>query len=95
MPYGMQDYGIFLPYNTVQMLLINVFAIDQSLGLDLPIYVNKPHSGITTTNGTPDFLGTNQIVISGGQLTPINATWFYGIQNPTNVTVDTRSRRSI
>jgi subtilisin family serine protease/subtilisin-like proprotein convertase family protein len=76
---GLHGYPIALPYNVVGGVTVDAFPIFQ--GLDLPIYF-RFSVGFPSTNKF-DLLSTNQLIVPA--LGPTN--WFYGIGNPTNVTL--------
>ncbi len=80
-PTNLQAYSIFVPANTVQ-LIIQVFA---SNNIPLPIYVKQ--SEVPTTNSY-DILKTNLVSIPpDGTLSPVDTYWAYAIGNSTNTSV--------
>ena len=78
---AVQGYPIALPYNAVGDVSIEAFALYQAL--DIPIYLR--YSGGFPRTNLYDVLRTNQLVVGVSGVLP--ATWFYGIGNPTNVTL--------
>src|SRR5882724_2811459 len=74
--------SFFIPANAVA---VTIEVVGRSPNVPVPIYVKQASAPTPTSY---DFVRTNQVSIPpDGALNPVNAGWFYGLGNPTNVPV--------
>src|SRR6266700_1510443 len=84
---------IFVPANAVQMTIhVATTALSPVPFPGLPIFVKKSDFPTPTSF---DFVGTNQLVISGGSLNPLDTTWFYAVGNSSTQTVTFNLRTDV
>jgi subtilisin-like proprotein convertase family protein len=78
--------AVFVPATAVQVTITLLADAHSPVELNLPIFVNS--AGFPNTTNNYQFIGTNQVSIPPDlPLNPVDATWYYGVDNITTQAV--------